>query len=248
MTSGLPESISEIELTEQGKQHQRGAIFITDVQVASEFEQEPRLSISQILGRGIPDLVVEASVDDKTGVRTIREIPTTRYALSVSEIVELSKNHQDLQEVTRNQVNHHLRKLVELGFVHKYGTLWVGRRAIDYYRRSSKYVVITMATPHFGEDFLLDREARRMDQTLSVFDIKLDSDARREVVGLLAKSELLKDSWRGKIADLARADVTDPEVVNMYHWLLDAYAVGNDEYVEIWRRIRQVLFGDEIEK
>ncbi|MFX1563800.1 MAG: hypothetical protein ACFFDP_10910, partial [Promethearchaeota archaeon] len=60
---------------------------------------------------------------------------------------------------------------------------------------------------------------------------------------LLTKSESLKDSWRGIIANLVRADVINPEVVNMYHWLLDAYAMGNDEYIEIWRRIRQILFG-----
>jgi hypothetical protein len=245
MTVDLPRAISGIELTERGRQPQSGAIFITDIQLASEFEQEPRISISQILGRGISDFVVQVSVDEKTGVRTIKEIPTTRYALSVSEIVELSKQHKDLQAVTRNQVNHHIRKLEELGFVHKYGTLWVGKRAIDYYRRSSKYVVVTMATPYFDEGFLIDREGKRMDRTLEVFNIKLNSKARSEVVKLLTKSEILKDSWRGIIAGLVRADVTDPGVVNMYHWLLDAYAMGNDEYIEIWRKIRQILFGAE---
>ncbi len=247
MVADLPRAISGIELTKRGRQPQSGAIFITNIQLASEFEQEPRISISQILGRGISDFVVQVSVDEKTGVRTIKEIPTTRYALSVSEIVDLSKQHKDLQAVTRNQVNHHIRRLEELGFVHKYGTLWVGKRAIDYYRRSSKYVVVTMATPHFDESFLLDREGKRMDRTLEVFNIKLDSQDRDEVVQLLTKSELLKDSWRGMIAGLVGDDVTDPEVVTMYHWLLDAYAMGNDQYIEIWRKIRQILFGTESE-
>lgn len=247
MKAILPKSISKIKLTKAGKRPQRGAIFITDYQLAIEFEQEPRLTISQILGRGIPDFIVETLVDNKTGVRTIKEIPTTRYALSVSEIVDLSKEYKDLQPVTRNQVNHHLRRLEELGFIHKYGTLWVGKRAIDYYRRSSKYVVVTMETPYYDEDFLLDREGKRMDKTLGVFDIKLNANDRKEVARLLTKSELLKDSWRAMIADLVKEDVTDPEVVNMYHWLLDAYAMGNDEYIEIWRKIRKILFGDETE-
>ncbi|MFX1563468.1 MAG: hypothetical protein ACFFDP_09190, partial [Promethearchaeota archaeon] len=207
MSTRLPKMISEIELTERGKQPQLGAIFITDIQLASEFDQEPRLSIIQILGRGIPDFVVEVSVDEKTGIRTIKEIPTTRHALSVSEIVELSKQHKDLQVVTRNQVNHHLHKLEELGFIHKYGTLWVGKRAIDYYRRSSKYAIVTMVTPHFGEGFLLDREGKRIDKILNMFNIELNSNARKEVVKLLTKSESLKDSWRGIIANLVRADV-----------------------------------------
>ncbi|MDH4215115.1 MAG: hypothetical protein OEV85_14455 [Candidatus Thorarchaeota archaeon] len=247
MNSEMSRTITEIELTERGKQPQSGAIFITNIQLASEFEQEPRLSISQILGRGISDFVVEISVEEKTGVRTTKEIPITRYALSVSEIVELSKQHKDLQIVTRNQVNHHIRKLEELGFVHKYGTLWVGKRAIDYYRRSSKYVVVTMATPYFDEGFLLDREGKRIDQTLDTFNIQLDLNAKKEVVKLLTKSELLKDSWRAMIADLVRSDVTDPEVIHMYHWLLDAYAMGNNEYIEIWRNIRKILFGKQSE-
>ena len=244
----MPNSISTIELTEKGKQPQGGAIFITDKQLASEFEQEPRLTISIILGRGILDFVVEASVDKQTGVRTIKEIPTTRYALSVSEIVELSKRYEDLQKLTRNQANHHIRRMEELGFIHKYGTLWVGKRAIDYYRRSSQYVVVTMATPHFDEDFLLDREGKRLDTTLGVFSIKLNSRSKKEVAKLLTKSELLKDSWRAMIADLVREDVTDPEVVHMYHWLLDAYAMGNDEYIEIWRGIRKILFSEKPEE
>ena len=247
MKAIIPKSISRIKLTKAGKQPQRGAIFITDYQLAIEFEQEPRLTISQILGRGISDFFVETLVDNKTGVRTIKEIPTTRYALSVSEIVNLSKEYKDLQPVTRNQVNHHLRRLEELGFIHKYGTLWVGKRAIDYYRRSSKYVVVTMETPYYDEDFLLDREGKRMDKTLGVFNIKLNANDRKEVARLLTKSELLKDSWRALIADLVKEDVTDSDVVNMYHWLLDAYAMGNNEYIGIWRKIRKILFGDETE-
>ncbi|MGY5873615.1 MAG: hypothetical protein RTV72_15305 [Candidatus Thorarchaeota archaeon] len=242
MTARLPHSISEIILTKEGRRQQSGAIFITDLQLATEYEQEPRLTISRIMGMGIPDYIVEISIDKKTGVRTTTEVPTTRMAFSVSEIVELSKVYDEFEEITRNQVNHHIRKLEELGFVHKYGTLWVGKRAIDYYRRSSKYVVVTMETPYYDRDFLLDREGKRMEETLGVFDIKLKAREKREVVKLLTKSELLKDSWRGMISDLVREDVTNPEVVSMYHWLLDAYAMGNDEYIEIWRRIREILF------
>jgi hypothetical protein len=242
MTAQLPHSISEIKLTKEGKKPQRGAIFITDMQIATEYEQEPRLTISRIMGVGIPDYLVDVTIDKKTGVRTTVEVPTTRMALSVSEIVELSKGDEEYQELTRNQVNHHIRKLEELGFVHKYGTLWVGKRAIDYYRRTSKYVVVTMETPHYNREFLVDREGKRIDQTLGVFNIKLKAHAKKEVAQLLTKSELLKDKWRGMISDLVRDDVTDPEVVSMYHWLLDAYAMGNDEYIDLWRRIREILF------
>ena len=147
MKKELPKTISGIKLTKAGTKPQSGAIFITDYQLATEFEQEPRMTISKILGQGVSDMIVETSIEKETGVRTIKEIPTTRYALSVSEIVEISKKNKEFQSVTRNQVNHHIKRLEELGFIHKYGTLWVGKRAIDYYRRSSKYVVVTMETP-----------------------------------------------------------------------------------------------------
>jgi hypothetical protein len=247
MNTQLPNSIIGIVLTDEGKKPQSEAIFITNLQLAAEFEQEPRLTISRILGRGIPDHLVDISIDEQTGVKTVVETPTIRNALCVSEIVNQSKKHKDLQVLTRNQVNHHIRRMVELGFIHKYGTLLVGKRGIDYYRRSSKSVVITMATPSFGENYLLDREGNRLEQALSVFNIKLESQAKKEVVRLLTKSELLKDNWRGKIAGLVREDVTNPEVVDLYHWLLEAYAMGNDEYVEIWRKIRKILFNEQME-
>lgn len=242
MEAQLPNSLSKIVLTEEGSKPQRGAIFINDIQLASEFEQEPRLTISRILSQGISDAIINTVKDRKTGVRTITEIPTTRFAMSVSEIVKVSQESDDFSSVTRNQVNHHIRKMEELGFIHKYGTLWIGKRGIDYYRRSSKYVVVTMATPYFDANFLLDREGKQLEKTLEVFNIKLNASEQKEVAKLLAKSELLKDAWRGMISNIVREDVTNPEVVNMYHWLLDAYAMGNDEYVSVWRSIREILF------
>ncbi len=242
MNTELPDSISKIVLTDEGCRPQRGAIFITDIQLASEYEQGPRIVIAKILGLGVSDFIIETVVDDKTGVRTITEIPTTRYAMSVSEIVKASQESDDFSNLTRNQVHHHIRKMEELGFIHKYGTLWIGKRGIDYYRRSSKYIVVTMATPHFDEAFLLDREGKRLEKTLDVFNIKLNVNEKKQIVKLLTRSEILKDNWRGMISNLAREDVTNPEVVSMYYWLLDAYAMGDDEYVEIWRSIREILF------
>jgi hypothetical protein len=248
MNEALPSSIMGISLTPEGTQPQAEVTFITDYQTATEYEEEARLTISRALRRGVPDLLVETTVDDTTGVRTIRETPIVRDALTVSEIVNVCRAHGDLPELTRNQVNHHLHRMMDFGFVHKYGTLWVGKRAIDYYRRSSKVIVITMETPSLGEEYLLDREGKRLEKTLGAFNIELRSGAKKEVVALLAKNEMLKDRWRAIIAGLVRKDVTDPEVVNMYHWLLDAYAMGSDEYISIWRRIRRILFGDEIEE
>jgi hypothetical protein len=42
---------------------------------------------------------------------------------------------------------------------------------------------------------------------------------------------------------MVREDVTEPDIVAMYHWLLDAYSIGDSEYLKAFRRVRDILFG-----
>ena len=56
------------------------------------------------------------------------------------------------------------------------------------------------------------------------------------------ESEILKDKWRAKIAHMAKGDLTDPKIVDMYHWLIDAYAMGSQDYLDIHQKIRDILF------
>jgi hypothetical protein len=238
------DSIVDIELSENAKTAQRQAMFITNLNTATEFGHPVRIAILTIMRRGIPDTSTTESVDERTGERIIVRKPVTRNALSVNEIVNMSKEHADIQELTRNMVNHHLPRMVEMGFVRRYGTLRTGKRTTDYYQRVAKQYVATMETPHFGSEFLLTQETLRIDRTLQTFKIDLGESEKKELADLLVKCELLKDKWRKNIAALVRDDVTEPEVVNMYHWLLDAYATGSKEYMRLFSRIREILFKD----
>lgn len=241
------DSIADIELSEDAKATQRQAMFITDLNTATGFEQPVRIAILAIMRQGIPDTSTTESVDESTGERIIVRKPVTRNALSVNEIVNMSKEHADVQRLTRNMVNHHLRRMVEMGFVRRYGTLRTGKRTTDYYQRVAKQYIVTMETPHFGSEFLLKQETQRIDRTLQTFKIDLGESEKEELVDLLVKVELLKDKWRKDIAALVRDDVTEPEVVNMYHWLLDVYATGSREHMELFSRIREILFKDGLE-
>ncbi|MHA2350948.1 MAG: hypothetical protein ACXADL_15120 [Candidatus Thorarchaeota archaeon] len=53
----------------------------------------------------------------------------------------------------------------------------------------------------------------------------------------------MQDKWRTTIANMVREDVTEPDIVAMYHWLLDAYSIGDSEYLKAFRRVRDILFG-----
>ena len=242
MNDPVFDSIADIELSQDAEAAQRQAMFITDLNTATEFEHPVRIAILTIMRRGTPDTSTTESVDERTGERITIRKPVTRNALSVNEIVNMSREHADVQELTRNMVNHHLPRMVKNGFVRRYGTLKTGKRTTDYYHRVAKQYVLTMETPHFGSEYLLTQETLRIDRTLQTFKIDLGESEKKELIDLLVKCELLKDKWRKDIAALVRDDITEPEVVNMYHWLLDAYAIGSTEYMQLFSRIREILF------
>lgn len=242
MTAIFPDTIARIRLTVEGKKEMKPAMFITNLDDAKMIEHPVRNAIMTVLGRGIPDTITVRSVDPHSMVSRVTETPTKRFALSVIEIVKLSKFHDDIDDLTRNQVNHHLSKLLKLKFVHRYGIVTTGKRTTNYYRRTASQFVVTMATPYYDERWLQRRENQRMERTLSEFDIELSNKDKTDLAFLLTKSELLKDKWRTKIAKLVRGDITEPNITDMYHWLLDSYAMGSQEYLDIHQKIRDILF------
>lgn len=237
-----PDTIVGIKLSPEGKKEQKQAIFITDLEEAKIIEHPVRMAIITILSKGIIDNITTKFVDSSSNASTITTSPTQRTILSVIEIVKVSKEYDDILNLTRNQVNHHLPKLVEKKFVHKYGTVTTGKRKTHYYRRAAKQYVVTMGTPYYNEKWLEQRESERLERTLRAFDIDLSKKEKMELTRLLTKSEILKDNWRAKIANLTRGDLTEPNITDMYHWLIDAYAMGSQEYLDIHQRIREILF------
>jgi len=242
MTEIFPDTFTGIKLTTEGKKKVNEAMFITDLDEAKVIEHPVRLAILRILSKGIQDTTTQRSIDPYSKVSTIVQTPTQRYALSVIEIVKLSNIHDDISVLTRNQVNHHLPKMLKLKIIHRYGTVMTGKRKTHYYRRAVNQIVVTMATPYYDETWLERRESERMERTLKAFDLDLSDKDKTDLAFLLTKSELLKDKWRAKIAKLARGDVAEPDITDMYHWLIDAYAMGSQEYLDIHQKIRDILF------
>jgi len=242
MNEVFPDTIKGIKLTAQGKKEQKQAIFITDLEDAKIIEHPVRMAIIRILDRGIEDTITLKEIDSKSRASTITTTPTHRHELSVIEIVKVSKQYDDILTLTRNKVNHHLPKLVAKQYIQLFGTVTIGKRTTQYYRRAAKQYVVTMETPYYNKKWLEQRESERLERTLGAFDINLTSKEKVELARLLTKSELLKDNWRAKIAHLARGDVTEPNITDMYHWLIDAYAMGSQEYLDIHQRIREILF------
>ncbi len=244
MDSALGDSIAGIKPTKQGKIPQRQAIFLTEREKALELDHPVRRFILLIMDRGVPDRITVETIDDLTKEKVRERVPILRDILSVTEIVKMSKEHLDIPDLTRNQVNHHLPRMIEEGFIIHYGTLETGKRTTDYYRRTAKQYVVTMETPNLGADFLRGREAKRLIQSLSQFDIELTKQEVNELIEIRVKLELLQDRWRSKIAGLIKQDVMLPDIVDLYHWMLEAYAMGSDEYVQLFKRFGEILFRD----
>ncbi|MFW9919711.1 MAG: hypothetical protein ACFFED_08940 [Candidatus Thorarchaeota archaeon] len=244
METPLGDSIAGIKITKKGKDAQQQAIFLTDAEKALELDHPVRRAIVTVMDRGIPDRVTIETVDELSTKKVMERVPISRDIMSITEIVKMSREHLDILSLTRNQVNHHLPKMMEEGFLIHFGTLRTGKRTTDYYRRTAKQYVVTMETPNLGADFLRDREGHRLRHALSLFEIELTKEQLTELIEARVKLELLQDKWRTKIANLIKKDVTEPDIVAIYHWMLEAYSMGSDEYVSLFRRFREILFGE----
>ncbi len=242
MVSKLGEQLDGISLTKEGKKPLKEALFLTDLRKAIELEHHVRGAILEILRRGIPDKLTLMSTDPKTKSRIVERKQVSRDALSITEIVKMSKDHLDVIDLTRNQVNHHLPKMLDEEFVIRYGTLTTGKRETDYYRRIARVYVVTMETPNLGADFLRERESKRIKRIIKTANFSLSDDDVEELVETRIKIELLQDKWRTKIAKLLDNDVMEPDVTEMYHWLIDAYSVGSDEYLKLLQYFRKIMF------
>lgn len=247
MSLEVSDTFREIVLTTEGTRSVKEVLFITDTKSSLAFDHEARVAILNILARGIKDTCTSVQYDEETEARIEMKKKITRYALSVIEIVKMSKDHKDLIDLTRNQIYHHLGVMIDSGIIEKYGTVQTGKRFTDYYRRSAKSYVLTLETPNYGDEFLRKYEANRLDKLLSMFTLKLSAKQKKELLNLRVKIQKLQDKWRPMIAQMTQDDVTDREVIQFYHWLLDMYSLTSSEYIEIGKSIAEILFPDSME-
>lgn len=246
ITTEITDSLEGIVLTEEGKVPQKELVFVTNEEIAEVLDELVRYNILQTLRKGIEDTLTTKTVDKETGDTIIRQRVVTRDVLSVVELVKLSPSCcQDSEEITKNQVYHHLPKLIEAGYVIKYGTVTTGKRSTDYYRRTARGFMLTTGAWGTEEKRIREKLEGFIDKMLETFNLKITKKKRDELLSLSIKRTQMQHEWRTKIAEMVNLDIASKETLSMYEMLLDYYSVGSKEYMDTIYRIREILFPNQ---
>jgi hypothetical protein len=243
-TDEITDALAGIEAPEEtGKfpEPMNEIVFVNDPERAEILDEQVRFMIIQVLRRGVDDTCTTRDVDKETSERIIRQRDVKRHALSVVEIVKLSETYDDIDNITKNQVYHHLPKLIEGGYVAKFGTVTTGKRTTDYYRRTAKGFVLTVGEFILDQKMMKKKTGHYIDMYTKVFDIELSDDDRKELAGLMIESMRVEHQGRAKIGQLIKGDVADKKVLSLYEDLVRLYAMGDEEWFKIQKRIRELL-------
>ncbi len=242
-TTEITDSLEGIVLTKEGKEPQKEIVFVTNEEMANVLDELVRYNILQTLRKGIEDTLTTRKVDKESGDTIIRQKVVKRNVLSVVEIVKLSpKCCADGEEITKNQLYHHLPKLIEYGYVIKYGTVTKGKRSTDYYRRTARGFMLTTGAWGTEEKRIRQKMEGFTEKMLETFNINLSKEKREELIELSVKRAQMQHEWRTKIAEMVNLDIASKETLSMYEMLLDYYSVGSKEYMDTIFRIREILF------
>lgn len=236
-------SADEIEFYDRGK-IQNELIFITQDDKMQALDDPVRLAIVTVLRKGVPDTLTTKRVDEKTGDIIIRQREVQRHALSVVEIVKMSQEHGDVEEITKNQVYHHLPKLEDAGLVVKYCTARTGKRTTDYYRRTAKGFVIAagfLSADKKQREKKLDLLVERLDK---VFGVELSEEEAGEVERLIREEWEIETKGRSKVANMICGDVVDSDVLDLYNYLVDLWSLKNERLLEIKEKLRNIVFSE----
>lgn len=234
------DALRGIELTEEGKEPQKDTDFVSAEDRVRVLHDPVRLQILQILREGIEDTQTEESFNDTTGVLLTRQQIVRRDILSVIEIVKISKESESYSPITKNQLYHHLPKLIGAGFVIKYGIVTKGKRTTDYYRRTAENFV-TFGLHYDPKEFkrAIRKETK---EVLPVFKLNLTKAQEKMFLNLIVDLEAMRLKWAGKIEQLVEEDITNRKAVEMFEWFLWVYATGQNEYLDLLGEVRSILF------
>lgn len=250
MTGDLPDTFTEAGVefvtTKEAKVAVTDIAFVRKPERAAELDDTVRVNILQILREGVPDKITTTTKDDVSGDTIIRQRDVTRHALSVVEIVKMSIECEGCDEVTKNQVYHHLPKLIEHGFVIKFGTATKGKRTTDYYRRTSMGFVVTtgVRSSDVSVSVAKKKSVKYVDKLIQTFDLKLSEDEKTELAKLWVELYLSQQAGRLEVLKLLKRDVADKHVLELYETLVQVFSLGSDESVRIYRRIRELIFSE----
>jgi hypothetical protein len=238
------DTLKDIVITKEGKKPQKEVEFVYDKQKCAELAELVRYQIIQVLRQGIDDTQTTEDFNEETNERIIRQKIVKRNIMSVVEIVKASTQSDCCEVITKNQLYHHLPKLIESGYVIKYGTVTTGKRTTDYYRRTAKGFMLLGSDPTADDDLIKHKISEGREKIVSIFDLNISQENSNELSELWLKSTQLQMEHRVKIAKMIRGDVADSEVLELYELMLNIYSMGSDEYVQIQRRMQEILFSD----
>ncbi len=241
----LTDTLRNIELTKEGRVPQKELVFVTEEERIHALDDPVRLTILKTLKRGIPDTITTRTRDEESGDLIIRQREVKRHALSVIEIVKLSAMDDEIEPITKNQVYHHLPRLIEAGLVVKFGTVTTGKRTTDYYRRTARGFVMATAPRLTSTKLLKSKVIQSIQRLNNVFGFELSDDEKRKLTDLIINAWKIEASSRTKIAEMIKGDVVDSDVLDLYEFLLNVYATGIEEWISTQQQIRGILFPDE---
>lgn len=243
MTEALPDSIENIELTNEGKAPLKSVDIVHQAERIKTLHDPVRLQILRILNEGLEDLITTKIIDEQTGERIIRERVVNRKIISVIEMIRLSKESRYENKITKNQMYHHLPILLETGFIIKYGVVIKGKRTTDYYRRTAENF-ITFGSHYEPKEY---KESIRSEilRALEVFELGMSEEQKQELLKLTVLESEMRLQWLKKISGFVVKDVTTPEAIDLFEWLLWIYSTGQKDYLSLLDRIRTVLFTEK---
>lgn len=250
-TSELSDTLKGIEIDKDSKGKKLvpyaetpKVMFITDQECAEVIDDEVRYTIIRILRKGIPDTITTEEYNEHTGERIIRQRDITRYEMSVVEIVKMSQERDEIGEISKNQVYHHLPMLIDTGYIVKYGTVTTGKRTTDYYRRTSRGFVLPKHTTAQDKKHMKQKTKELVERMTKAFDLGLSEEQIQELIALRLKMFELQIESRAKIADLIRSDVADEALLDMYEWLVQIHSAGKKEFQDTILEVRKFIFKD----
>jgi DNA-binding PadR family transcriptional regulator len=197
----------------------------------------------QVLRKGIDDTKTTKSKDSETGDTIIRQREVKRTAMSVVEIVKRSEEIEYIEPVTKNQVYHHLPKLMDAGYVIKLGTVTTGKRTTDYYRRTAGGFVLATSVMSAADEKMVRKKSSKMFEKLDQhFKLDLTDEEQKEFEELRFQALKIELDARKEIVKMIRSDIADKDVLDMYEYLLQMFALGDEKYIEIHKKIRELIF------
>jgi DNA-binding transcriptional ArsR family regulator len=234
------DKIKNIELTELGKKPMRKVDFVHGEKRVEILHNPVRLMILQILRDGVEDALTEESYDKETQVLLTKRRTIRRQAMSVLEIIRMSRELKSDGALTKNQIYHHLPLLEEGGFVVKHGTVTTGKRTTDYYRRTAESFV-TYGLHHDPKKYSTTIR-KDIDDALPMFDFELNEKEKKELSNLLADAEVMRLKWAPIIESLVTDDIASNKPIEMFDKLLWIYSTGQDDFLNTLDRIRSLIF------